>query len=202
MKKLTVLIFVFCCTIYALAQSPRFDAYSQMGFNLGYAFGKENLKIKTGPTLGIVHSSVISHLIMLDSSASRLTMMYEENNNKGKFDAMELLMFDFGFGVPFIDNRFYIGFSPFSINWTKSGDYGLSVLGKAIVTDNIVIEGKIIPISYLKKYTNGESTMLENNTYLGLHYWFEEFFSLGLRYNRYGSFSNISLFISWNLFEI
>lgn len=202
MRTRTILSFMLMliCTSLMLGQAPRFDKYSQMGFNAGFAFGKDNPQNQTGATLGIVHSCVTTHMLLFDASASRLALM--NVNGSTKFGAMELLMLDIGFGYPFIDDKVYVGFSPFSINWTKSGEYGLSVLAKCIVKDNIVVEGKIIPISYTKNYTNGGVPMLKNNTYIGVHYWFDEDFSLGLRYNRYGDFSNYSLLVSWNLFEM
>ncbi len=187
MKKLFFICVSILIGIQLSAQAPDFDGYGTLGFNAGYARGAQN-----GPTLGVVHTSVTYSIVMFEGSASRLAL-FKKYNGKYEINATELLMCDIGFGHKITD-YFYLGFSPFSINWTHSADYGFSVIGKAKLFDTLILEGKLL----LKSYTKSDVPMLRNNSYLGAHFWFEDDFGIGLRYNCYNDVTNYSVMFSWN----
>lgn len=191
MKKLFIFGIVLFVTMQLTAQAPDFDGYGTLGFNAGYAYGK----VKGGATLGLVHGSVTYSIVMFEASASRLAFFNESGSKK--LNASELLMCDIGFGHKITD-YFYLGFSPFSINWTHSADYGLSVIAKAKLFDTLVLEGKLLPVSYTKT----DVPVLKNNSYLGAHYWLTDMFAVGLRYNCYDDWNNYSIMLSWNLMDM
>jgi hypothetical protein len=69
------------------------------------------------------------------------------------------------------------------------------LLSKCKISDNYVVETKLLPLLYGQPESYG---LIRNNFYIGLHYWFSDTFSLGLRYNGYGENDNLSLLFSWN----
>lgn len=184
-----------CLTLVSgklFSQAPDINYYSQMGFNAGYAYGK----IKNAPSVGVVHGTVIGSYWFYEASAVKLAF-FNEQSQTSKLLALDLLMMDMGFG--YSSENLLIGVSPFSINLTQSPCFGLAVVGKCRIIKQYVAEVKLVPVLYGKPENYG---LFNNNFYAGIHYWFSEKFSLGLRYNRYNYYGNFSLMASWNFLEI
>jgi len=191
MKKLIVLKVLLFIGYKLFAQSPDLNYYSQFGFNVGYSYGK----VKSGLSLGLVHGSVIGKYMFFEGSAAKLALCNEKSTTS-KLIAMELGVIDMGFG--YSSSNFFAGVSPFSINLTQSPCFGLAILSKCRIMDDYSVEVKLLPIVYGKPEHYG---LFNNNFYLGVHYWFSEKFSLGLRYNRYDYYGNFGIMFSWNFLE-
>lgn len=170
------------------AQAPDLNYYSQFGFSAGYATGKA----KGAPTIGVVHGTVIGNYWFYEASACRLAF-FNENSQKSKLLMLDLMTMDMGFG--YTSEKFFIGISPFSINLTQSPNFGIAALSKCRIFEDYVIEAKVEPYLYGKPEDYG---LLNNNFYVGVHYWFSDFFSLGLRYNRYDYYRSYNIMASWN----
>lgn len=177
------------CSVYA--QAPKLNYYSQLGFSVGYAYGK----VKGGPSLGVVQGSVVGNYIFFEGGAAKFAFFNEESPTR-KITGLEALTMDLGLG--YTSKNFFIGVSPFSIHWTPSGCYGMAMLFKYRLMYKYVFEAKIVPLVYGKPENYG---LLNNNFYAGIHYWLTKKFSLGLRYNRYDFYGNWGILASWNLME-
>ncbi|NSW46494.1 MAG: hypothetical protein HPY79_11830 [Bacteroidales bacterium] len=163
-----------------------------MGFSTGYAFGKE----KSAPSIGIVHGIVNTKYMFYDGSAVKIAF-YNEGSQTSKIIALELMILDIGFGYG--TKNFFIGLSPFSINLTQSPCFGMAVLSRFRMFEKVTTEVKFMPKLYGKPEDYG---VFNNNFHAGVHYWFSEKFSLGLRYSRYNYHRSFSVMASWNFLEI
>jgi len=187
MKRLlkSLALLLFGCQLFG--QCPDMDYnYSQFGFNAGYAYGE----VKSGPSIGVIHGSVVGHNMFFEGSASKLAWCNEESIST-KLIALELGVIDMGLG--YNSPGFFAGVSPFSINLTQSPCFGLAILSKCRIMEDYSIEVKLLPVVYGKPERYG---LFNNNFYFGAHYWFSESFSLGLRYNRYSHYGNFGIMAS------
>ncbi len=188
MKNFLLSTILFLISFLAFPQAPKLDYYSQFGFNAGYAHGK----VKSAPTLGIIHSTIIGRYWFYEASGVRMAF-FNEKSQKSKITMLELMTMDMGFG--YTSDNFFIGISPFSINLTQSPNFGLAVLSKCRILDKYVVETKLEPFVYGKPKEYG---LFNSNFYVGMHYWFSDYFSIGLRYNRYDYYDNLNILFSWN----
>ena len=168
------------------------DGYDQVGFGAGRAFNSE----KQGFCVDILHMRLFSPGIFLEMSSCKISNTNAESNQT-KMILLDLLSFDLGLGLP-IGKNFYIGVSPFSINYTQAPGYGLAIFTK-IRVGKFVLENKIIPKSYIK---GNEYTILNNNFYVGMDYWVTKKFSLGLRYSVYNYNKDVSLMVAWDAWQL
>ncbi|MBK7215270.1 MAG: hypothetical protein IPH88_18710 [Bacteroidales bacterium] len=188
MKFIVVSVFLMVVACKLSAQAPDLDYYSQLGFSAGYATGKA-----TGaPSIGVIHNTFLGNYWFYEASACRLAF-FNGKSQKSKIIMLDLMTIDMGFG--YTSENFFIGISPCSINLTQSPNIGIAALSKCRIFENYVIETKVEPYLYGKPENYG---LLNNNFYLGVHYWFSDFFSLGLRYNRYDYYRSYNIMASWN----
>lgn len=128
--------------------------------------------------------------------------VYTEGNvsmgkGEGGFYFLDLFNYDLGFGLPIPlqdgDDRYFlfVGASPFALFWVSPGsEMGLSTHAKLQLGD-VLVEAKAIPVSYLEGSDVSGANMPHS---LGLHYWFADWWSLGVRYDSYDAeTSNTSL---------
>lgn len=194
MKRLfsSILVLVFSC--YLVAQAPDLDYYSQLGFSIGYGNEKFQGQIQNkGLSIGIVHGSVIYKSVFMEGSAINFGL-YKGGDNKLHSMTFDGFVYDVGLG--YSSENFFIGVAPLSVNLTASSNLGMAVLSKVKLMRHFVIENKFMPFVYGDSQNYG---LFNNNFFVGLHYWHSDYFSLGLRYNKYLDMGNFSLMFSWNL---
>jgi hypothetical protein len=189
MKKLLIITILLLNACQLFSQAPELNYYSQLGFGAGLAIGKE----KSGLNLQLFHGTVIGNYWFYEGSAGNLAF-FNEGSSKSKITTLELATIDMGFG--YTSDNIMLGVSPFSINWTLSASYGIAMLGKFRILKNYVFETKLEPHIYGKQENYG---LFNNNFYVGMQYWFSDYFSIGLRYYRYDYLTNYNLMLSWNL---
>lgn len=183
---LVVALFTFFQnTLYSSAPLLK-EGYFHIGLDAGYGQGKE----KGGLTFGLVHTTAVFGMMVVETSTSKFSMFNEESTTTNVL-LQDLLTIDLGFGGRITDNLF-LAAVPFSLNLTQVPGFGLGLMAKYNI-NNYIIEGKILPV----RYNKNEVKMLNDNSYLGVRWFVNRSFSLGVKYNRYDKYGITSLLVGF-----